>query len=265
MAYFSNLMSVPDLMSTMLIRQFASCDKRSRRLPSLFALLLVLWSTMLVSSGVHATARETIINLDDGSSVKVFLFEPDNHGTGPWPLSILMAGGGGNEYVARAQFWLGQELANQGWLIAVPVSTGNLTFTGSGGHRIPEVIRHLQVHDRIRGNKALLMGVSTGGSTALELAAEQPDLYYGVVATPGMLKDLSLIGNMNQLPVYLRIGEQDSFRWNRSMPALVDALEAAGARVNARLVDNGKHIFRMNWDDLRPWLDALPIERDPRP
>lgn len=232
--------------------------KRLRHL----VLLVGLLCNVMLSHSLYATVRETLVELQDGGTVKVFIFEPDNHGEGPWPLSILMTGGGGNEYVARAQFWLGQELANQGWLIAVPVSPTTSYFTGEGSHRIPEVIRRLQTHDSIHGQKALLVGVSTGGSSALELAARQPDLYYGVVAAPGMLKDLSVIGDMKQLPVYLRIGERDSFRWDRSMPALVHSLEAAGARVNARLVPNGQHIFRMNWDHLRPWLDSLRHEHD---
>ena len=262
MAPFSNLMSVPDLMSTMqfcpdmkLNRPLHVARKRLRCLVLLAGLLCTV-----LSSPLYATVRETVVELQDGGTVKVFIFEPDNHGEGPWPLSILMAGGGGNEYVARAQFWLGQELANQGWLIAVPVGPTPSYFTGEGEHRIPEVIRRLQTHDSIRGQKALLVGVSTGGSFALELAARQPELYYGVVAAPGTLRDLSVIGDMKQLPVYLRIGERDSFRWDRTMPALVQALEAGGAQVNARLVPNGQHIFRMNWDNLRPWLDSLHHE-----
>ena len=42
-------------------------------------------------------ARETIVELEDGSSVKVFLFEPADQSSGPWPLTILMSGGSGND------------------------------------------------------------------------------------------------------------------------------------------------------------------------
>lgn len=245
---------------TTIARRLPAARRRLRQL----ALLVGLLCAVAFTSPLYATVRETLIELQDGGTVKVFIFEPDNHGDGPWPLSILMAGGGGNEYVARAQFWLGQELANQGWLIAVPVSPTANYFAGENDHRIPEVISQLQTHSSISGQKALLVGVSTGGSFALELAARQPELYYGVVAAPGMLKDLSIIKDMKQLPVYLRIGERDSFRWDRSMPALVQALEEAGAQVNARLVPRGQHIFRMNWDNLRPWLDSLRHEHSDR-
>jgi predicted esterase len=218
----------------------------------------IRWTLLLLLAlPVAALARETIVQLDDGSSVKVFLFEPNDHGDGPWPLCVLMSGGSGNEYVARAQFWLGRELANQGWVIAVPVSPNNTPFTGANGQKIPKVINKLQESKNIQPGKALLVGVSTGGSSALELAAQNPDQYFGVVAVPGMVKDLSLIGDMRGLPVYLRIAENDLFRWDQHMPSMVDALIAASARVDAKLVSEGRHVFRLNWGELQPWLESL--------
>lgn len=212
-----------------------------------------------------AVAGETVVQLDDGSSVKVFLFEPKDHGEGPWPLCVLMTGGDGNEYVARAQFWLGRELANQGWMIAVPVSPNNSPFTGENARKIPFVIEKLQQSPEIMPGKALLVGVSTGGSSALEIAAQNPQQYYGVVAVPGMLKDFSLIQDMQQLPVYLRVAENDLFRWNHHMPALAEALSAANARVNAKLVPNSRHVFRLNWTELQPWLESLGVSPDDSP
>lgn len=208
----------------------------------------------------HARDRVAEIELDDGSIVKVFLFVPETSGEGPWPLCILMSGGSGNEYVARAQFWLGRELSEHGWMIAVPVSPTNTPFTGENAQKIPKVIHELQKEQDILAGKALLVGVSTGGSSALKIAAQQPDQYHGVVAVPGMIKDLELIGDMKNLPVYLRIAKDDLFRWDKNMPALVDALQAGGARVNAKLMDAGKHVFRLDWDELEPWLGALRAE-----
>ncbi|MDH7943627.1 alpha/beta hydrolase-fold protein [Pseudohongiella sp. SYSU M77423] len=221
--------------------------------------LCLCMTVLLLSQSGLALAREVRVTMSDGSEVKVFLFEPDNHGEGPWPLSVLIPGGGGNEYVARAQFWLGRELARQGWMIAVPVSTDGSNFDGQNGYKIPAVIERLQSQADILSGKALLVGVSTGGSSALALAAQQPDQYHGVVAVPGILRDLSIIQDMNNLPVYVRIAQNDLFRWDQAMPDMVTALEQAGARVNAGLVTgtNAKHIFNLDWDELRPWIDAL--------
>ena len=42
------------------------------------------------------------------------------------------------------------------------------------------------------------------------------------------------------------------------MPALVSALEANGANVDAKLIPDAKHIFSLDWDNLHPWLQSLP-------
>lgn len=228
---------------------------RSLLLRSALGLVLMC----LLSWPTAAMARDRIkhVVLDDGSTVKVFLFVPENSGEGPWPLCVLMSGGSGNEYVARAQFWLGRELSEHGWMIAVPVSPNNEPFTGENGKKIPKVISNLQQENDIMSGKALLVGVSTGGSSALELATQNPDQYQGVVAVPGMLKSPGVIKDMGGLPVYLRIGADDMFRWDDQMPALVQALEGANAKVDARLVEDGKHIFRLDWNELEPWLNSL--------
>jgi predicted esterase len=216
-------------------------------------LLLLL---LMLPAWLHANTEE-LIRLDDGSTVKVFTFYPKDHGQGPWPLCILMPGGAANEYVARAQFWLGRELANRGWAIAVPVSPDGTPFFGANAEKIPEIISHLKRSENILPGKSLLVGVSNGGSAAIEIASRSPQNYLGVVAVPGIIKNDSAIGNMQGLPVYVRIGANDSLRWNRQLPALIEKLNAADAKVNAALVPGAKHVFQINWDDLQPWLDSL--------
>src|SRR5690554_5168218 len=147
---------------------------------------------------------EKLITVDDGSTIKVFLFYPKSFGVGPWPLTVLMSGGSANEYVVRAQFWLGHELANRGWAIAVPVSPNDNGFFGASGELIPEVITELQKLPAIEPGKTLLVGVSNGGSSALEIASQHPENYFGVVAVPGIIKNIDKIGDFKQLPVYVR-------------------------------------------------------------
>ncbi len=210
----------------------------------------------MLPAWLHANTEE-LIKLDDGSTVKVFTFYPKDHGDGPWPLCVLMPGGTANEYVARAQFWLGRELAKRGWAIAVPVSPDGAPFFGANAEKIPEVIKHLKQSDAIRPGKSLLVGVSNGGSAAIEIASRSPKNYLGVVAVPGIIKDDVSIGNMQGLPVYIRIGANDSLRWDRQLPSLIKKLNAADANVNAALIPGAKHVFPINWKDLQPWLDSL--------
>lgn len=202
-------------------------------------------------------ASEELVTVADGSTIKVFVFYPKNYGEGPWPLTVLMSGGTANEYVVRAQFWLGHELATRGWAIAVPVSPNDDGFFGTSGERIPEVIARLQESPFIETGKALLVGVSNGGSSALELASRHPENYYGVVAVPGIIKDEEKIGQFDGLPVYVRIGEKDFLRWNNELPKLISQLTNAGAQVNAKLEPNANHVFPINWSELQPWLDSI--------
>jgi predicted esterase len=223
------------------------------RLTLLKPLLILL---LMLPAWLHANTEE-LIRLDDGSTVKVFIFYPDEHGEGPWPLCVLMPGGTANEYVARAQFWLGRELAKRGWAIAVPVSPDGTPFFGANAEKIPAVIEHLKQSDAIKPGKSLLVGVSNGGSAAIEIASRSPQNYLGVVAVPGIIKDEAAIGNMQGLPVYIRIGANDSLRWDRHLPSLIEKLNVADAKVNAALIPGAKHVFSINWNDLQPWLDSL--------
>ena len=220
-----------------------------RILRKLFLLLF------LIPGLLHAT--EEVVVLEDGRSVKVFLFYPENDGEGPWPLTVLMSGGTANEYIVRAQFWLGDELASRGWVIAAPVSPNDNSFFGSNGEKIPKVIEQLQKLPAIEDGKTLLVGVSNGGSSALEIASRNPEEYYGVVAVPGIIKDHAIIGKFHNLPIFLRIGENDFLRWNRQLPILQKQLTEAGARVDAKLVPDGSHVFTIDWNELQPWLDTL--------
>ena len=215
-----------------------------RILRKLFLLLF------LIPGLLHAT--EEVVVLEDGRSVKVFLFYPENDGEGPWPLTVLMSGGSANEYIVRAQFWLGDELASRGWVIAAPVSPNDNSFFGSNGEKIPKVIEQLQKLPAIEDGKTLLVGVSNGGSSALEIASRNPEEYYGVVAVPGIIKDHAIIGKFHNLPIFLRIGENDFLRWNRQLPILQKQLTEAGARVDAKLVPDGSHVFTIDWNELQP-------------
>ncbi|MEQ8955309.1 MAG: hypothetical protein RL120_14355, partial [Gammaproteobacteria bacterium] len=94
-------------------------------------------------------------------------------------------------------------------------------------------------------------------SAALIIAARHPENYLGVVATPGRIKNAAGFSNLGGLQVYLRIGEKDNFHWNRRMEQTVEILSSGGARVDAAIVPDAKHIFRPDWDNLEAWLSGL--------
>lgn len=201
-------------------------------------------------------AAEEVLTLGDGTPMKVLFFAPKLD-TGHKRLALLIAGGTSNTFMARAQFWLGKELVDRGWAIAVPISPDGTGFGGDNARLLPELMQVLQPRHNLGGHKPLLVGISSGGSTALSIATRYPASFSGVVAAPGRLQEDTGIPALDGLPVYLRIGEKDDFRWHRQLEDMVAILRNAGAKVDGAIVPEARHIFQLDWDDLEKWLGTL--------
>ena len=173
----------------------------------------------------------------------------------------MVAGGAGNEFMARAQFWFGKQLVDRGWSIAVPISPDGKPFSHSNAYLFPQLIQSLHNTHQLIPSKPLLVGISSGGSAAIAIAAQTPSQYLGVVAIPGRIKANADILPMQGLPIYLRVGEHDPFHWNRKLNEVTAKLETAGAKVNAALVPEARHIFKIDWEQLEPWLQSLNSAR----
>lgn len=213
-----------------------------------------LLSLLLLSLSVQAA--EELVTLVGGDQVKVLYFEPDASAQAP-PLAVLISGGSNSEFMARAQFWMGKEMVARGWAIALPVSPGGRHYFVENAEHFPALIADLRRIHTLRPGRTLLVGISSGGSAALEIAARDPLPYLGVVATPGRLQEDTTIRALQGLPIFLRVGEKDDFRWNKYLDQLIIRLETAGARVDAAEVPGARHIFPLNWDELEPWLQQL--------
>lgn len=217
--------------------------------------VLIVSSLLALSSSLLLAAEETLL-LGDGIPIKILFFSPAESPAPP-PLALMISGGSSNEFMARVQFWLGREFVDRGWAVAVPISPDGKRFSTENADLFPELIQQIRASHELNANKPLLVGVSSGGSAAMAIAARNPTLYRGVVATPGRLKSDSSIPMLRELPIYLRVGERDDFRWHRNLDSMVERLHAAGAKVDAALMPHAKHIFRLDWDDLENWLKEL--------
>lgn len=214
-------------------------------------LITLLLSTL--SLGTVQAGQDSVV-MSGGQAINVLYFEPAEV-VSP-PLAIMVSGGSSSEFMARAQFWLGKELVDRGWAVAVPISPSGRHFFIEHAQEFPQLVKDLQAQHGLENKKPLLVGISSGGSAALEIAAVAPGQYLGVVATPGrMRKDLAQ-SYLDGLPVYIRIGERDDLRWNRQLEGTVARLKSAGAVVNAELVAGAKHIFPLDWVDLEAWLQT---------
>ena len=217
-------------------------------------ILNLIQALFLVALAGFAVASEETLVLGDGVSLKILYFAPENIQQAP-PLALLISGGSSNEFMARAQFWLGKEFVARGWAIAIPISPDGVRFPEHSADVLPRIVEYLHQAHRLRSGNPLLVGISGGGSAALEIALNNPGGFSGVVATPGRINQESTLQALQGLPVYLRVGEKDDFLWNRTMDSQAATMRAAGAEVNAALVPNARHIFRLDWDGLEIWLE----------
>ena len=214
---------------------------------------------LLLPHGMLAAAEQTV-QLQDGAAVKLFFFEPHDvplaQGNPP-PLAIFIAGGSNNEFMAKAQFWLGKEFVDRGWAIAVPISPDGKGFSTGESSTLPQIIEQLHATRALQDSKPLLVGMSSGGSEAIAIALRNPSAFRGVVATPGRIKSDASVDELDGLPFYIRIGEKDDFRWNRLFEPMSQKLVSAGAEVDAKIVEDARHVFQLNWENLEVWLRKL--------
>ena len=219
-------------------------------------LIRVTTALLLLLATLLEAAEETLV-LGDGSTVETLFFAPVESAGEPTPLAIMVSGGAGSEFMARAQFWFGKELVDRGWAIAVPISPDGEPFSHRSAHLFPQLIQSLHGIHHLMQARPILVGISSGGSAAIAIAAQAPEHYLGVVAIPGRIKADTNISALHGLPVYLRVGEHDPFRWNRRLDEFTAKLEAAGAEVNAAVVPGARQIFKIDWQQLEPWLQKL--------
>ncbi len=217
--------------------------------------LLIVTLLTLLPSWMLLAAEQTVL-LENGGAVRIFFFEP-HVDRGPPPLAIFIAGGTSNEFMAKAQFWLGKEFVDRGWAMAVPISPDGTQFSLGDSSILPQLIAQLYASNTLQDGKPLLIGMSSGGSEALTLATLNPQLYRGVVATPGRIAIDAPLDSLDGLPLYIRVGEKDDFRWNRMLEPMTRKLSEAGAVVDSAIVGDARHVFQIDWDSLESWLGEL--------
>lgn len=222
----------------------------------LFGWLSLSVSLLLLSFGADGQER---IQLDDGSTLSVFIVQPAETSDTPSPLLILMGGGPGNLSISRdTSLWLGSGFSRRGWLVAVPVSPNNRAFRGPQNNAlIAQLISTLQQRENVASGKALLAGISNGGLSALEIARRDPDNYFGVVAVPAVSSSVYDNRALTDFPVYLRIGGDDQLGWADRFDETVSVLTEAGVDLDAAILDGAPHMFRMDWESLDPWLTRV--------
>ncbi|MFK7865048.1 MAG: alpha/beta hydrolase-fold protein [Pseudohongiellaceae bacterium] len=211
---------------------------------------------LLLAGSLTSHAVEETVFLNNDVPIKIYYFAPTQEFVAP-RLAVLLSGGSNDEYMAQAQYWIGKEMVDRGWAIAVPISPKGRNYFIEETSAIPNLLDFVKKTYTLDESKPILVGVSGGGSAALAIAAQNPALYSGVIATPGRILEPARFNQLEGLPIYLRIGEKDPFRWHKQLPEMLKILNGAGANVDGALMPAAKHIFELDWDSFDSWLNKL--------
>jgi hypothetical protein len=80
---------------------------------------IILFLILLSLLATSQAAEETVF-INDNVAIKLYYFAPAPEFETP-RLAILLSGGSNDEYMAQAQYWIGKEMVDRGWAIAVPI------------------------------------------------------------------------------------------------------------------------------------------------
>lgn len=216
----------------------------------------LILSLLILPMFVAAYGAEETVFLNDDVAIKLYYFSPAETFVKP-RLAVLLSGGSNDEYMAQAQYWIGKEMVDRGWAIAVPISPEGRKYFIEDSEVFPKLLDFIGTAHSLDDSKPILVGVSGGGSAALAIAAKNPGLYGGVIATPGRILEPSEFKDLQGLPIYLRVGDKDPFRWNKQFPQMVEILKAANGNIDAALMPGAKHIFELDWENFDSWLEKL--------
>jgi pimeloyl-ACP methyl ester carboxylesterase len=189
---------------------------------------------------------QSVFTLPDGSEYRSYFDLPA--GEQPCPLVLILGGGPGDARIASSAFRIhGEALIDRGWAVAAPVS-------GTEGEKVWQLIEAIRNSTDVDDSPVLLLGISNGGISALEMAAMHPGDFRGIIALPAIVPDTVALSDLAGVPVYLRIGSDDPLGWGECFDKTVARLTDAGADLDARLLTGVKHTVQPDWDEIDAWL-----------
>ena len=210
--------------------------------------------TLLLLMPISAYTQSEF-TLSDGSAFRAYF---DTPGAGEHPLVVILGGGAGDARIASSAFRNhGDGFIDRGWAVVAPVSPNGQSFWGENGGKIYDLIATLKKRDDIADGPVLLMGISNGGISSLDIASRSPRDYLGIIAVPALASDSLQLAALENFPVFLRIGSEDRLGWGSRFDDTVRVLERAGVVLDAKLLQGTGHTFPLDWNDVDAWLGSL--------
>jgi poly(3-hydroxybutyrate) depolymerase len=186
----------------------------------------------LASFATASVSQKSLRVGDNEIQYKVVL--PDNYDASKAYPAILAFGGGPQtmrtvDGILERNFQ--PEAERRGYIVIAPAANENGDLFFQGGERvIPDLVKTVLKDYKIADNKFHIAGISNGGISAMHIAGMYPQYFISATALPGYMWEPSekkLIAIEN-LCVYLYVGENDEYRWHDEMKSEVDFLAARG-------------------------------------
>ena len=186
----------------------------------------------LVAQPAAAEMSERIMRVG-GTAVHYKLVLPDGYDAAREYPAVLVMGGGPqtmNTVDGTLERNFRAEAERRGYLVVAPAAPdGELFF--QGGERIfPAFLDMILASYKITDRKFHVAGPSNGGIAAMHVAAANPRYFRSVTAFPGYLWQPSdaKLRALDELCVFLYVGEHDEYRWHDEMRREAELLRARG-------------------------------------
>ena len=199
----------------------------TRKIGLALAVIVVLAGPPVSASIVEKSVRLGNVTV----AYKVVL--PDGYDAARAYPAILVMGGGPQtmDTVDRTlERNFRAEAERRGYIVVAPAAPNGELFFERGARIFPTFLDQIRRDYKIADGKFHVAGPSNGGIAAMHVAAENPDYFLSVTAFPGYMwqpTERKLLAIEN-LCVYLYVGEHDEYRWHAEMKREAEFLSARG-------------------------------------
>jgi poly(3-hydroxybutyrate) depolymerase len=201
----------------------------------------------------------TQITLDGTTRLSCLIHVAKKAGKEKPPLLIFMPPGSGGQGEANMAYGSCEKFAEAAGIFAVvPVSADGAGFVGAKNDMIVKLVSAITKGYEVNESRIFLGGISRGGVAALEIAGGGNIKIKGAVIVPGVFyQPPAKVAGFKGLDVYLRIGQNDELKWATVFDSTKKVLSDAGAKLDAKLVAGGAHVFTVDWKEIEKWMKSI--------
>lgn len=195
-----------------------------------------------------------------GPALRYLLVRPADAAR-PVPLLLALPPGDQGEAMCRVvveKYW--NALAKAGWAVACPAAPAGRCF--EPGDEPALIALAADVAARVKAENGLvhLAGVSTGGISAVKLAADYPGRFASLTLLPGAADnnfDPEKLKALAKLPALLFVGEKDEEYWHAGSRAIVAAITGQGGKATLRELPGQGHVLEFADGELAGAINAM--------